>query len=144
MKDKKTIPTITVIIESDCSGGYSAYINDESASLLDYGLIAQGKTTEETINNFKQAYDEMRKVYKEKGRFFQEAEITYVHDVRAFLNYYAQKLSLSGLERISGIHQKQLSYYLNGRHKPTRKTALRLNTALHSFAQELDKVRVLV
>lgn len=66
-----------------------------------------------------------------------EYEVQYKLDARSFLEYYKGFISLSGLEKITGINQKQLSNYLNNHAKPRRRQAERINEGIHRFAHEL-------
>ena len=50
---------VKVFIELS-SYGYSAYMDDTP---LDYSCIGEGKTVEETIDDFKAAYGELREYY---------------------------------------------------------------------------------
>lgn len=68
-----------------------------------------------------------------KGDF----ELEFKLDVQSFLEYYANFLSLAGMEKITGVNQKQLSNYLNHRAKPRKPQAERIAKGLHSFAKEL-------
>ena len=68
-----------------------------------------------------------------KGDF----EIEWKFDVPSFLEYYSGFLSLAGMERMTGIHQKQLSNYLHHRAVPRQKQADRIIKGLHNFAREL-------
>lgn len=61
-------------------------------------------------------------------------------DTAAFLNFYASELSLSGLEAITGINQRQLSHYVTGHRHPSPQTAKRIESAVKEFAKELSKV----
>ena len=45
-------------------------------------------------------------------------------------------MSLAGMERATGINQKQLSNYLNHRAVPRRKQADRIISGIHRFAKE--------
>ena len=56
---------------------------------------------------------------------------------------YATLLSLAGLERLTGIHQKQLWAYMHGRSKPRKQQKERIENALHRFADELTNVSVI-
>lgn len=64
-------------------------------------------------------------------------EIEYEFDAQSLLEYYSGILSLSGLEKITGIHQKQLSAYLNNRSKPRRRQVERIQRGLHDLGKEL-------
>ena len=68
-----------------------------------------------------------------KGEF----EIEWKFDVPSFLEYYGNYLSLAGLQRMTGINQKQLSNYLHHRAVPRKKQADRIINGLHSFAREI-------
>ena len=68
-----------------------------------------------------------------KGDF----EIEWKFDVASFLEYYGDYLSLAGLQRMTGINQKQLSNYLHHRAVPRQKQADRIINGLHSFAREI-------
>ena len=64
-------------------------------------------------------------------------KVEYKLDAPSFLSYYKGFLSLAGLERITGINQKQLSNYLNKRSTPRPKQVERINEGVHKFAEEL-------
>lgn len=82
----------------------------------------------------------MRTFYKEQGRNFVEAEFEYQYDVPSFLSYYGKILTLAGLERLTGIHQGQLSHYVTGHRKPGRKTTEKIEKKLHEFAEDHRQV----
>ena len=66
-----------------------------------------------------------------------EYELEYKLDAQSFLEYFSDFISLAGLERITGVHQKQLSNYLNRRAKPRKQQVDRIREDLHRFAEEL-------
>ena len=66
-----------------------------------------------------------------------EYEIEWKFDVPSFLEYYSNFISLAGMERMTGINQKQLSNYLNHRSVPRAKQADRILSGIHRFAREL-------
>ena len=68
-----------------------------------------------------------------KGEF----EIEWKFDVPSFLEYYGSIMSLAGMEKLTGINQKQLSNYLHRRAVPRRKQADRIINGLHRFAREI-------
>lgn len=66
-----------------------------------------------------------------------EYELEYKLDIQSFLEYFSQYLSLAGMERITGVNQKQLSNYLNRRSKPRKPQIERISKGLRRFASEL-------
>ena len=64
-------------------------------------------------------------------------EIEWKFDVASFLEYYSSFMSLAGMEKMTGINQKQLSNYLNHRAVPRKKQAERIREGIHKFAREL-------
>ena len=128
--------TIKVYIEI-ADFGYSAYMEEND---LDYGLLGEGKTVEETINDFMLSYKYMKELYESEGRHFEEAEFEFYFDTASFLEEYCKAFSLAGLERITGVNQTQLGHYLHGRRKPTRKTVERIEKGVREFASNLTAV----
>lgn len=128
---------IKVYIEKS-TYGFSAYMGEDS---LNYGCIGEGKTVQETIADFKDAYQEIKEYHSREGIPFQEATFVFYYDVASFLEYYSKAFSLAGLERITGVSQAQLGHYLHGRRKPSRKTILRIQQGVDSFAREITSLR---
>lgn len=69
-----------------------------------------------------------------------EYEIIYDFDVCGLLNYYQGILSFAGLQKITGVNQKQLAHYAAGRSKPRRHIAQQIMASIQSFGTELQKV----
>ena len=86
-----------------------------------------------TIRLIKKNLPEERWPEQIKGDF----EIEWKFDVPSFLEYYSSFMSLAGMEKLTGVNQKQLSNYLNRRAVPRRKQADRIVTGIHKFAHEL-------
>lgn len=104
------------------------------------GIYAAGDTIEETKNDvytaiqlIKENLPEERWPKQIKGEF----EIEWHFDIPSFLAYYSGYMSLAGMEKATGINQKQLSNYLNHRAAPRRKQADRIINGIHKFAKEL-------
>lgn len=106
-----------------------------------FGLNGTGSSVEAAKNDFLEAYAEIRELMEGQGEKFDELEFEYLYDIPSFLEYYAYALSLAGLERITGINQRQLSHYINGTAIPRRKTIDRFQRRLHSFADDLCAVK---
>lgn len=133
-----TMKKVRVFIEQGTDGSYNAYLPDEDS--LDYGLMGEGATIEETIADFNAVYEGMKEMYAEQGKAFEEVELVFSYDVPSFLAYYKGRLTLKGLQSLTGISQPQLSQYISGYRHPSKKTAAKIETALHSFANELSQV----
>ena len=69
---------VTAIIEQNSKGRYSAYISDER---IKFGVLGEGKTVEETIEDFKIGYEEMKETYLSEGIEFQELEFDFQYDM---------------------------------------------------------------
>lgn len=125
---------VVVIIERGADGEYSAYIENKD---VPFGVIGEGSTVNETIEDFKNSLEEMESYYLEIGKSFPKLEIEYKYDTASFLQMYAYAFTLAGLERITGVNQRQLSHYINGVKKPRKETIEKIESKLHSFANEI-------
>lgn len=128
---------VHVVIERGEDGTYSAYIKEDAP----YGIIGEGNTVEETINDFKVGYEDMRKCYEEDGKEFPELEFEYVYDLASFLQKYAYAFTLAGLSRIVGVSAAVLSHYVTGYRNPSEKTVKKIETSLHNFGNEMRNLR---
>ncbi|WPR77394.1 helix-turn-helix transcriptional regulator [Algoriphagus sp. NG3] len=126
-----------VKIERGDDGTYGAYIENNT---LPYGIIGEGNTSNEAIEDFKNSYKEMKEYYNTINKKFTESEFDFVYDLASFLSYYSKILSLSGLERITGVNQGQLSHYVTGHRKPGKKTVEKIEKNIKGFAEELKQV----
>ncbi len=131
---------IRVFIERGKEGGFGAYMPDDNQ--LPFGLIGVGDSAQEAIDDFNASYVEMKDFLKEEGKEFnEELEFEFSYDVPSFLAFYKDKLSLAGLQRITGIAQGQLSHYLTGRRTPSKKTVEKMQKALNAFGNDLSQVK---
>lgn len=64
-------------------------------------------------------------------------ELVFKMDVRSLLEFYSGIFSKAGLERITGINQKQLWHYASGGRNPRPEQSLKLEKALHKLGEEL-------
>ena len=104
------------------------------------GIYAAGGSIDEVKKDVENAIATIKREYPESqwpSPLRGEYELEWKFDVQSFLEYYKDYISLSGLEKITGINQKQLSNYLNHRSKPRRKQVERISEGLRKFATEL-------
>lgn len=104
------------------------------------GIYAAGNSidavkadAERAIALIKQTLPESQWPAEIKGDY----EIEWRFDVASFLEYYSSFMSLAGMEKMTGINQKQLSNYLNHRAVPRKRQTDRIREGIHKFAQEL-------
>jgi hypothetical protein len=61
-------------------------------------------------------------------------------DVKSLLEYYEGIFTKAGLERLTGINQKQLWHYAKGISRPRRSQAEKIEKALHRLGAELSSI----
>jgi predicted RNase H-like HicB family nuclease len=127
------------IIEKGKDGTFD--VNLEYREDLTFGLLGQGNTVEEAIEDFYVSRDEIKEYYQETGKEFPEnLEFEFRYDMASFLDSYSDKISLAGLGRLTGINPKQLSHYLTRKRNPSPKTVKKIEAALHEFGKEISQV----
>ena len=131
--------TLHATIEST-EHNYSAYIEN-----LD-GIVATGATIAEIKESLLSAVADFRESCKELGCELPDEikeddfQIEFKMDVKSLLNLYTGIFTKSGLERITGINQKQLWHYANGISTPRRAQVDKIENALHRLGAELLSV----
>ena len=128
---------VTVCIERGTDGRYSAYI---SSNGCEFACIGEGATAKETEEDFLAGVEDIRRVYEKENKTFPDNTYRFKYDIASFLNYYAYALSLAGLERITGVNQRQLNHYATGVRRPSRSTVLRIERGVKAFAEEMSHV----
>lgn len=132
---------IDVIIETGADKRFEAVIDPDKEYGLSFGLLGEGHSAQECINDFYGSVNEMKEYYVKAGKEFPaDLEFSFKYDTASFLAHYSDMLSLAGLEKITGINQRQLSHYLNGVKKPRQETIQKIETGIHRFANELSQV----
>ena len=132
--------TLNATIEC-LENGYSAYIEN-----LD-GVVATGSTVDEIKKNLISALDDYVETCKELNikppvELTGNYQIDFSMDVKSLLALYDGIFTKSGLERLTGINQKQLWHYANGLSKPRRAQVLKIENALHRLGNELIAIHL--
>ena len=129
---------IEAVIERSADGGCTIYCEKEMFS-------GYGDTPEEAkedmlfqMSFFKDTAIEMGFSYP--AFLDKEFKVVYKFDTESLLQYYAGVITPAALERLSGIHQKQLWSYLHGHSKPRKKQVEKIEKALHSLGLELMSI----
>lgn len=122
---------INICASSDSFGAFSENYD---------GIFAAGNTIEACKKDVFTAIDLIKKNLPEdrwpepiRGEF----EIIWKYDTQSLLLHFGSIMSLSGIEQITGIHQKQLWSYMHGRTKPRAQQKQRIESSLHEFGKEL-------
>lgn len=131
---------VTAIIERGQDGRFSVYIEQKK---YPYGIIGTGASVKEAKEDFEVGYKEMKQYVESLGDRFEEAELSFKYDIPSFLQDFAFAFSLAGLERITGVNQKQLGHYISGYRKPSGKTVRKIEEGIHAFSSQLAAVHFL-
>ncbi|MBR6933157.1 MAG: type II toxin-antitoxin system HicB family antitoxin [Bacteroidales bacterium] len=120
---------------------YSAYIENLE------GVYATGKTLTKVKENLLEAIDVFIETCESKGyelpaELQGSFEVDFRMDVRSLLNVYSGIFTKAGLERLTGINQKQLWHYANGKSLPRRAQVLKIENALHQLGNELISIHL--
>ncbi len=118
--------------------GYDIHMTDKH---LDFMLLGQGDSVKEAMEDFYICRDEFKEMYEDEQKDFPVLEFTFKYDLSSFLEYYTTYFSYASLERLTGVNQAQLSQYVQGYRKPSKKTAEKIQQKIHQFAEELHQVQ---
>ena len=130
--------SIEAIIERAKDGTFSVYCISEMFS-------GMGNSAEAAKADMRQQMDFYKKTAIEDNFSYpdflnEDFEIVYKFDTESLLEYYSGILSLSGLEKITGIHQKQLWNYLHRKSKPRKAQVEKIEKGLHALGSELISI----
>ena len=113
-------------------GGYTAVPQHN----YKIGFFGTGKTVEEAISDLDNSLNEAKEFMPE----LPEMEWEMRFDTASFLQYYSDKLSLAGLQTITGINRKQLSHYVTGHSRPSQTTVKKIQTGINNFSKQLSRI----
>lgn len=123
-----------VIIERAKDGTFSCYAEKE----MDFvnAIFGYGNTAEEAKADFLEAYNEAVLEFGENAGY----TFVFAYDVPSFLQSFSKKFSLAGLQTITGINRKQLSHYINGNSRPSKRTVKKMERGIKDFEVELKNI----
>ena len=132
--------TVNAIVEKAKDGSFSVYTKVDD---LPYGLNGNGETLKQAKADFMQGYEAIKEAYAAEGEDFEDVEFAFTYDLPSFLQDYAYAFTLAGLQRITGVNQKQLGHYISGYRRPSAKTTARIERRLHEFSRILTSVHLI-
>ena len=126
---------VTVIIEH-AGNNFSACVSDVD------GIAVTGDSIDEIKTSMYEAIEDYIQVCEDFGfeipdQFKTEYELFFELDVCSLLKIYEGIFSKAGLEKLTGINQKQLWHYANGKSKPRQEQRLKIEKGLHRLGNEL-------
>lgn len=132
--------SVQAYISREKDGSYSIFVDDDAP--INYGLVGEGKTVQEAIDEWNRVYAAMKESYEADGMPFVEAQFSFAYDVPSFLSYYGGLLTFKGLAKLTGVSAAQLSQYATGYRNPSPKTTAKIQEGLHTFSQELSRLQL--
>ena len=131
--------TVEAIIERATDGTYTVFCRDEMFS-------GAGETIEAAKEDMKHQMSFYRNAAQAEGYKYpsfldEEFSISYSFDMPSLIKYYFEAgiFSLAGMEKLTGINQKQLWAYLNGT-KPRKAQCDRIESGFRSLSADLDSI----
>ena len=124
---------INVIIKREDNGMFLAEPQHE----YHVGLHGYGRTADAAVEDLRTVCEEAREFCPELPEF----DFNIQYEVPSFLMEYSRLFTLAGLEKITGINQKQLGHYLNGNKNPRPATTRRIEAAIINFRNQFDQLQ---
>lgn len=128
---------IKIIIEksSDSYGAYAENVN---------GIYAAGNTIDEIKQSVNDAIETIKTFESNEipDILKKDYKLVFSFDTQSFLEYYEGVFTRASLSRLTGINERQLGHYIQGKRKPRKDKALKIETALHGLAKELLSVEL--
>lgn len=128
--------TVKAVIERANDGTYTVYCTDEIFSGAGETLAAAKEDMLEQMAFYKDTA--LRQGFKYPAFLDGEFSVEYQVDARSLIKYYTESgiFSLAGLQKVTGINQKQLWSYLNGT-KPRKAQEERIVSGFYALSQDL-------
>jgi predicted RNase H-like HicB family nuclease len=130
---------IEAIIERASDGTFTVYCKNEIFSGAGDTLEAAKADMEQQMAFYKKTA--LEEGFKYPSWLDEECSIDYTFDMTSVMAYYVGNgiFTLSGLEKVTGISQKQLWAYLNGT-KPRKAQQDRIASGLRSLSKDLSTI----
>ena len=129
--------TIEAIIERASDGTFDVYCKDDIFSGAGATIDAAKEDMARQMAFYKETA--LQQGFKYPAFLDGDYEVHYTVDATSMLKYYVNSgiFSLSGLEKLTGINQKQLWSYMNGT-RPRKNQAERIERGFRSLQNDLN------
>lgn len=126
------------IIERAADGNYSVYMDDENAHYL---VTGTGKTVEEAKAKFMAGYQDIKRVYEEDGKPFQERKFIFKFDIASLFDYYSM-INVSAFARYLGINEALMRQYRKGGTYISGAQLKKIEGGINRLGKELSTLRL--
>lgn len=108
------------------------------------GINGSGSSAEEAIQSALNMIEILKKVKSTQAPLIikKKYSISYLFDASSMLNYYSKIFTNAALERMTGIHQKQIQHYTSGLKKPRSAQAKKFEDAFRQLGNELTTIKL--
>lgn len=129
---------VKIIVEKSADH-FTAYADNVEGIYASGDTVAEVKQSVEDAIRLLVKYNDAENIPTAlKGKF----ELVYKFDIQSLLSYYKKILTNSGLEKMTGINQKQIQHYASGLKDPRPAQTKKIENALHSLGRELLAVQL--
>ena len=124
------------VIEGNTKGGFWAFLDED---FYGFGVNAKGATIEEVKQELEDYAEYILTEEIERPKELKDGyKFNYKITVEAFLSAFTPVIGKKGMERITGISNKQIWKYQNGV-APRQKQIDKIDAGLKAFAKELSE-----
>ncbi len=101
----------------------------------------------DSVNEVKEDVLAAIELYKQHNSIVPEIlkgnyEIKWQFDTASFLQYISKVFTKSGIERITGVNQKQLGHYSSGLKKPRKNQIEKIDSGIRQFVEDLQQIHL--
>lgn len=132
--------TEKVIVEVSIDGLFSAYMSSDDYG---FGIAGYGDNENEAMEDFLEAYENIKNVRSENGKTTPEIAFEFVYDKESMLKYYSNLIGVSTMHKLTGLPQKRLVQYIQNETRPTENSMKKIQDGLRSFSESLQRIALL-
>lgn len=130
---------VIAVIEKGNNGGFD--INMEHREDLNFGLLGQGNTVNEAVEDFLICREEMKELFIDKGEEFPDLEFEYKYDVPSLFNFF-NEINITSFAKRIGLNASLLRQYKNGLAFASEKQVEKIRKGLHELGSQMCAAKV--
>lgn len=125
--------TVNVLIEKAEDKNYWASMQHP---VDDWSINGQGSTVRNAIDDFNQAYKEMKEYLAEEGKEVPELKFNYIMDIGSFFDYYP--INVTAFANYIGMNASLLRQYASGKRAPKEKAISKIRDGIQKFKNDIN------